>query len=149
MKFPSSILLAVDGSAASERAMQVAAALRDSLDVAFHVLHVVAISHWTAPAIMRDDQLQRFWDEGQKLLDEQLGKLADLGVQEPQHHLRMGRVCDEVLRLRDELNSDLIVVGNRGVNAFSRVLLGSDAEQIMRHSPCPILVVRFEEATHA
>lgn len=149
MKFPSSILLAVDGSVASERAMKAAVSLRDSSDVAFHVLHVVAISHWSSPAIMRDDQLRRFWDDGQELLNEQLRKLVDLGVQEPQHHLRMGRVSDEVLRLRDELKSDLIVVGNRGVNAFSRVLLGSDAEQIMRHAPCPILVVRFEEETHA
>jgi nucleotide-binding universal stress UspA family protein len=149
MKFPTSILLAVDGSAAADRAMEVAVALRGSSDVAFHVLHVVAISHWSSPSIMREDQLRRFWDEGQQLLDEQLTKLADLGVQEPPQHLRMGRVSDEVLRLRDELNSDLIVVGNRGMNAFSRVLLGSDAEQIMRHAPCPILVVRFEEKSHA
>jgi nucleotide-binding universal stress UspA family protein len=57
----------------------------------------------------------------------------------------MGRPTDEILRLRDEVSADLIVIGSRGLNAFKRVLLGSDAEGVVRHAPCPVLVVRRDQ----
>ena len=54
----------------------------------------------------------------------------------------MGRVDSEVIRLSEEIGCDLIVVGNRGVGSLTRILLGNDAESIVRHAHCPVLVVR-------
>jgi nucleotide-binding universal stress UspA family protein len=51
-----------------------------------------------------------------------------------------GTVC----RVAEELHVDVIVVGSHGRGAIERILLGSVSEQIVRHAPCPVLVVRPE-----
>jgi nucleotide-binding universal stress UspA family protein len=48
----------------------------------------------------------------------------------------------QVLRLAEEWAADLVVVGSQGAAALADVLLGSTAERIVRHAPCPVLVAR-------
>jgi nucleotide-binding universal stress UspA family protein len=57
----------------------------------------------------------------------------------------MGRADVEIVRLSDEIEAGIIVMGNRGVGTIARILLGSDAESIVRHAPCPVMIVRPEE----
>ncbi|MEJ8826992.1 universal stress protein [Variovorax humicola] len=52
------------------------------------------------------------------------------------------RVCDVVIGQADAWKADLIVIGTHGRHGVGRVLLGSDAEQILRISPVPVLLVR-------
>jgi nucleotide-binding universal stress UspA family protein len=40
---------------------------------------------------------------------------------------------------------DLIVAGNQGISGIVRVLMGSVAEEIVRHAPCAVLIVRVDE----
>ena len=56
--------------------------------------------------------------------------------------VRVGRPWQEIVELARELRVDAIVVGSRGVSAIRRLLLGSTAENVVRHAPCPVLVVR-------
>ena len=44
--------------------------------------------------------------------------------------------------LDDDTTFDLVVVGSHGHSALQRVLLGSVADTVMRHAPCPVLVAR-------
>ena len=53
-----------------------------------------------------------------------------------------GTPADEIVRDAERHASDLIVVGARGLGAFKRLLLGSVSESVLRHAPCPVLVVR-------
>lgn len=148
--FPNRILYAADGSAAADHARQrVVDLLRDRHGAAsgsppceVHLLYVELVSPWTNPATMNAGQLGRLRDEGQGVLDEQAARLTDAGVTPTATHLALGRPVDEILRLRDEIEADLVVMGSRGLNAFKRVLLGSDAEGVVRHAPCSVLVVR-------
>jgi nucleotide-binding universal stress UspA family protein len=140
--FPTRILLAVDGSVAGDLARDAAVSLVRSTGAELHVLHVGLLSPWTHPRMISPDQRRRLEHEAQSVLDAQVAALAGLGVTPTASHVRLGRATDEILRLRDEIDADLIVLGARGLNAFTRVLLGSDAEGVVRHAPCPVLVVR-------
>jgi nucleotide-binding universal stress UspA family protein len=53
-----------------------------------------------------------------------------------------GTAAEAVLRRAEELNPDLITLGSRGRNAVARFLLGSVAERVVCHAPCPVLVAR-------
>ena len=55
--------------------------------------------------------------------------------------LTRGRPYKEILRIAAERQSDLIVVGVHGRNAFDRLVFGSTTEQIIRRAPCPVLAV--------
>jgi nucleotide-binding universal stress UspA family protein len=57
------------------------------------------------------------------------------------------RVCDVVADQANAWKADLIVIGTHGRRGARRLLLGSDAEQIVRSSPVPVLLVRMPVAT--
>ena len=56
--------------------------------------------------------------------------------------VRVGTPWREIVELASELRVDSIVVGSRGLTGIERLLLGSTAENVVRHAPCPVLVVR-------
>jgi nucleotide-binding universal stress UspA family protein len=56
-----------------------------------------------------------------------------------------GRVCDVVGEQAKAVHADLIVVGTHGRRGVGRLLLGSDAEQIVRTAGVPVLLVRLPE----
>lgn len=56
--------------------------------------------------------------------------------------LDRGTAAEVVLRRAEELKPDLIALGSRGLNAVTRFLLGSVAERVVCHAPCPVLVAR-------
>lgn len=142
-RFPRRVLLAVDGSPSSDLARDHAVALVSDTGSELHVVHVGLISAWTNTKTLSGDQRARMESEAQEILDGQVEYLRSLAFELDVHaHLRMGRAVDQILRLRDEIEADLVVLGSRGLNTFTRVLLGSDAESVVRHAPCPVLVVR-------
>jgi nucleotide-binding universal stress UspA family protein len=57
-------------------------------------------------------------------------------------HARIGSPKEEILSLAGEVSADLILVGTHGHTGVERMLLGSVAEQVMRHAECPVLVTR-------
>jgi universal stress protein A len=143
--FPRKILLATDGSKDSALAREAAVDLANKTDSDLHVVHVGLLSPWVMPDTLSDAQYERLRQEAQKILDEEAKKIQEAGGTVTDAHLRMGRADVEVVRLSQELQVGLLIIGNRGRETIARILLGSDAESIVRHAPCPVLVVREEE----
>ncbi|HEV7524624.1 MAG TPA: universal stress protein [Acidimicrobiia bacterium] len=56
--------------------------------------------------------------------------------------IELGDVGGTICRIAAELNVDVVVVGSHGRGAIERILLGSVSEQVVRHAPCPVFVVR-------
>ncbi len=54
----------------------------------------------------------------------------------------MGRPDAEIIAQAEEIGAGLIVVGSRGFGAIRRALTGSVSDSVVRHSACPVLVVR-------
>ncbi len=53
-----------------------------------------------------------------------------------------GRAAAEIVRQAKKLRADLIVLGTHGRRGLKRLALGSDAEQVVRNSPVPVLLIR-------
>jgi nucleotide-binding universal stress UspA family protein len=53
---------------------------------------------------------------------------------------------DQITRAAREWNADLVVVGDHNRHVLSRFLLGSVADAVVRHAPCPVLVARAKDA---
>lgn len=54
----------------------------------------------------------------------------------------VGHAAEEIIRFTEQQPAGLIVLGSRGLSPVCRFLLGSVAERVARHAPCPVLVVR-------
>jgi universal stress protein A len=143
--FPRTVLLATDGSEESGLALEAAVDLANKTGSDLHVVHVGLMSYWVYPDTTRSEQVDELRREAQKVLDAEVEKVEAAGGTVAHAHLMMGRADVEVVRLAEEIGAGLIVMGNRGVGTIARILLGSDAESIVRHAPCPVMIVRPEE----
>ena len=126
--FPTKILLASDGSKDAELAATTAADLAKSTNSVLHVLHV-----GEAPTFL-----------AQKERDTEVAIIRESGAQEIQAHLEFGRPDTAIIALAEELGAGLIVMGSRGLGGVRRALLGSISDSVVRHAPCPVMVVRQE-----
>jgi len=59
--------------------------------------------------------------------------------------IRKGTPHKEITDAARELEADLIIIATNGYTGFAHVLLGSTTERVVRHAPCPVLVVREKE----
>lgn len=140
--FPTKILVATDGSKQAKLAICTAVELAKSTNSKLHMVHVGLMSPWVHPDTLSSSQYQQLKDQTQKQLDEDMEYAKSVGAQNIQSYLRMGRADGEVIRLSEELPAGLVIVGSRGIGSIKRILLGSDSESIVRHAPCPVMVVR-------
>ena len=53
-----------------------------------------------------------------------------------------GNAAKEIIRIAEEAKADLIVIATQGHTGWSHLLLGSVAEKVLRHAPCPVFSVR-------
>lgn len=147
--FPETILVATDGSADSDLAIQRAVDLAGGTEAALHVAYVMVMSHWMLPDALSEAQYKRLEDDARDLLDRQVEKAEAAGEGTIQKHLKAGRRADEeVMKLAEDIGADMIVVGSRGAGTIRRALMGGDAESIVRHADRPVLVVRDRAKIH-
>jgi nucleotide-binding universal stress UspA family protein len=59
--------------------------------------------------------------------------------------IRRGTPHQEIAQAARELEADLIIIATNGYTGLAHVLLGSTTERVVRHAPCPVLVVREKE----
>ncbi len=142
--FPSVILLATDGSADAALAGHAAADLSGRSGAALHVAyawHVPSLSLSNAGIALPADFAVTSAEEAPRVLGAAVAALGD-GVAIASRHLLEGHPAAEILRLADEVNAGLIVVGSRGLGGVRRLVLGSVSEEVVHHSRRPILVLR-------
>ncbi|MEZ5935684.1 MAG: universal stress protein [Alphaproteobacteria bacterium] len=139
---PQTILVATDNSKQSMIAVDYAVELAKMTGAALHVVHVGWLSPWLYPVRLSDQQIKTLESEAQKALDEAVDQVKAGGGAVAGAHLRMGRPDGEVITLAEEIGADLVLVGARGRDSVPRIPLGRDSENIVKHAPCPVLVVR-------
>ena len=138
------ILLATDGHKGPSPSFETAVDLADKLGAELHVVHVDILYYGAHFEPMSPGQLEKARERAQARLNGNVEALESLGGTVAEAHVRLGDVDGEVIKLSEELNVDMIVIGSRKQSAASRILLGNDAESIVRHAPCTVVVVRRE-----
>ncbi len=63
--------------------------------------------------------------------------------------IREGSAAEEIIKAAKELNTDLIVVGSRGLGVVSSFLLGSVSHKVIKYAPCSVLLVRENSCRHS
>jgi len=76
------------------------------------------------------------------ILDGASGEAKKAGLEEVQTHAREGDPADAILDVAEEINADLIVVGNKGMTGARRFLLGSVPNKVSHHAPCSVIIIR-------
>jgi universal stress protein A len=56
--------------------------------------------------------------------------------------VRAGQPFEQIATAAREVEADLIIIATRGLTGLKHTLLGSTAERVVRHAPCPVLTVR-------
>lgn len=83
------------------------------------------------------------WDIEMKDAGEELTRTAaELTDAKVSKRIEIGDVATTICRVAEELPVDVIVLGSHGRSGLKRLFLGSVSEHVVRHAPCPVLVVR-------
>ena len=142
--FPTTILLASDGSEEAQLAARTAADLAQRTDSELHVTTVeasVPISATTSPAHF-EDVLREYRRQAEEVLEQEAKRIEESGATVNETHLREGRAEEEIVELAEEIGAGLIVLGSRGQGKLSRALMGSVSDAVVRHAHCPVTIVR-------
>jgi len=142
-RFPKRILLATDGSGCAETAGSVAVDLANRSGAELDVVHAFEFvpPREYAGVALRLRSPAEFTKQGQKVLDEQVDRIGQMGGEVADARLCVGSPADQILCRAEASDADLIVVGRRGIGGVKRLLMGSVSEGVVHRARCPVLVV--------
>ena len=151
--FPTTVLLATDGSRDAELAATTAVDLANSTRSDLHIVLVEEEAYaYDDPshrsAVPRgypttDTELEHELDQQARTrLDVEVEKVRSAGGTVAEAHLRVGAAAAEIVALAENIGAGLIVIGSRGLGGIRRALMGSVSDSVVRHAHCPVLVVR-------
>ncbi len=135
------IVLPVDGSDGSTRAVEKALSLAKETDVDVTALHVIEFPY-TATVDFRYgnlDFMEIIKKEGITVLDKVKEQGSKMGVH-VKTKLVEGIPDDQIIK--EAKKNDLIVMGCKGKTALSRIFVGSVCEKVLHHSKSPVMVIR-------
>ncbi len=139
------ILLAVDGSASSARAVAQVAALAAELRTApeIHLLHVhPAIPDARVRQHVPHGDLERYYrEESLPHLAAAEAALNAAGLAFTRH-LHVGEAAEIIAKLAAEHGCERIVMGTHGRSAVADAVLGSVSHRVLHLAPCPVLLVK-------
>lgn len=134
------ILVPTDFSDSAKKALRVARELCP--DAHITLLHVFDPSHLYAPYVDGVGPLALLEDTEQNLQQEALNGLQDEKQEGEDTELLVGHPAETILQKARDGKADFIFMGTHGRRGLSHLFFGSVAEQVVRHSLVPVMVVR-------
>ncbi len=142
------ILVPTDFSESADYAFQYALTFAREFGATLYVLHVVYFPAHTAPQSLRLPQdatsqvLDGLVKEAKQSLKKLIERTNEPGVIVPPL-VRVGVDYIEITAFAEQEQIDLIVMGTHGRTGLAHAFLGSVAERVVRHAPCPVLTVKL------
>ncbi|HET7199531.1 MAG TPA: universal stress protein [Burkholderiales bacterium] len=147
------ILVPIDGSRTSTRGLEEAIRLAKGRNATLVILHavdeaVVAYGGDIVPVYI-NELLESMREGGKRIIAKAVAKARGRGVKVKSLLVEkfVGPVADIIVSHAKKQRADLIVIGTHGRRGVTRLVMGSDAEGVVRKSPVPVLLVRSREQT--
>jgi nucleotide-binding universal stress UspA family protein len=137
------ILVPVDGSDNSYRALDAALVLSEKLGSNITVIHVmeeIPITHIGSEKLLKE-LLEAYKKENQDILS----KCSEIASQKGltiNTFLLQGNPASVILDFSKKEKFDIVIMGSRGLAKFKELILGSVSSKIVHHSPCAVLLIR-------
>ena len=159
------ILVPLDGSEHSQRALTIAAEIAKKFKSRITLIHVYSVVPPTIPesatptppaesilkSILSPEELVKMIDAARKTGDQILTaakkKLVSEDVSTNTVNIDTllnegNNAVEEITRISREGNFDLIVMGSRGMGKLKELVMGSVSDGVIKHASCPVLVVK-------
>lgn len=139
------ILIAVDSEPVAVHAANVGAELARAIGAEMALVNVVdsSLAYPADTGVPPNELIALAQQEAKKLVSDFRRRLPPQST--ALEFILAGGPATEIVNAAKEWPADLIVIGSHGRGGVQRALLGSVAEGVMRHAPCPVLVVRAKE----
>ena len=142
------ILVPVDGSATATAGLREALRLAKGQHASLQLVHVVD-QHSVVMMGMEaggyiDEVMQDLEASGRRILARAQSVAGKAGIKATgvMRETLTGPAADAIVDQAKKARADLIVIGTHGRRGMRRLVMGSDAEQVVRNSPVPVLLVR-------
>lgn len=136
------VLCPTDFSDASYHALEYGLRFAQNADGLLIIAHVI---HVPAGDLLTGESFTLNFKEAQEHVDERLHEVHASRLQSyPKCDLVpvIGDPAEEITALAKSRAADLIIMSTHGRSGLSHLVMGSVAEQILRHAPCPVFIVR-------
>jgi len=132
------ILVPTDGSSYSLKAAEYAAELARELGSRVSILHVSGYR----PHVRARELIEEEEKRGAEILSKTEDVFDRAGLSVEVMKLQFGHPADIICTVAEREGFDLIVMGGKGAQEIGRFMLGSVADRVAHHAPCPVMIVR-------
>ena len=136
------ILLAIDGSACSDRALHFTASLART----YHTRVVLVYAYIPVPEPLLENRhpgsMYESRDQAEKLVQQAARRLRELGIAEVETEIVEGPAVNVIIGAAETYRPDILVIGARGQSLWPGSQLGSVSMAVTQRVECPVLVVR-------
>lgn len=145
------ILVPLDFSTSSRRALDYAAGMARQFDASLHLVHVCEVptmmtGSMDAYAIAYTDWSQRLGEEAER---EIVKIAASVKARKVTTEVLFGNAARAIVEAAENHAADLIVMGTHGHGAVMHLMMGNVAERVVRTAPCPVMTVREPRGSEA
>ena len=143
------ILVPIDFSQHSKRTLEYAKRVATRDNATIRLLHVFQVPDYAVTQYEQrqqgSEQLRNHVDWAEEQAQENLNavenELLSKGIK-VKAYLRVGYPFEEIVAMANDPKVDLVIIGSHGLSGIKRLLVGSTAERVVEHAPCPVLVVK-------
>lgn len=135
------ILVATDGSKYAQKTLLKAKEIARDMGAEVTIVSVASISSDNVyPKIMSEikkseiERTEKVLKDAEKIFSDFEGKFTTVH--------RKGDVVDEIVKLAEEGEYDLLIMGRRGLGTFSKTLLGSVSDKVIHHVKISVMIVK-------
>lgn len=143
MSVAKEILVPVDGSDNSLRAVRYALGLADPLDARvrlFYVFPVSSVEIIGMAGMSRDDIEHAAQAAAQRVFDKIHAEIGETDVK-LDDETSIGDPAEEIIRCTEDDHDLMVVLGRRGLSRIQSLLLGSVSEKVVRHAHSPVTII--------